>query len=93
MRPRQALAFKLVTTGIVLLAIALASIATTLWVSWQLEGGAAVVNEAGRMHMLTWCLALSVASGRRGLAAIRLQWVCGTGAFGTASGAIVSPAS
>lgn len=33
MRPRQTLAHKLVTTGSVFLAIALASIALTLWVS------------------------------------------------------------
>ena len=39
---------------------ALASIGLTLWVTWQLEGGAAAVNEAGRMRMQTWRLASAV---------------------------------
>ena len=39
-----------------LLVVALTSIALTLWVTWQLEGGAAAVNEAGRMRMQTWRL-------------------------------------
>ena len=30
------------------------SIGLMLWVTWQLEGGAASVNEAGRMRMKTW---------------------------------------
>jgi two-component system, NarL family, nitrate/nitrite sensor histidine kinase NarX len=34
--------------------MALSSIGLTLWVTWQLEGGAAAVNEAGRMRMQTW---------------------------------------
>jgi two-component system nitrate/nitrite sensor histidine kinase NarX len=62
MRPRQTLAFKLVATGLVFLGVALVSIGITLWVSWQLEGGAAAVNEAGRMRMLTYRLALITAS-------------------------------
>jgi two-component system nitrate/nitrite sensor histidine kinase NarX len=47
MRSRQTLAFRLVATGICFLVVAIASIALTLWVTWQLEGGAAAVNEAG----------------------------------------------
>ena len=35
----------LIQTGF--LVVALASIAFTLWVSWQLEGGAGAINEAG----------------------------------------------
>ena len=35
----------------------------TLWVSWQLDGGAAAVNEAGRMRMQTYRLSLSLATG------------------------------
>lgn len=37
--------------GASLLILALASIGLTLWVTCQLEGGAAAVNEAGRMRM------------------------------------------
>ncbi|HMC14557.1 MAG TPA: type IV pili methyl-accepting chemotaxis transducer N-terminal domain-containing protein [Albitalea sp.] len=66
MQSRQALAFKLVGTGMSFLMLALASIGLTLWVTWQLEGGAAAVNEAGRMRMLTYRMALDVAGGDRG---------------------------
>ena len=48
------LSVKLVRIGAFLLALALLSIGLTLWVTWQLEGGAASVNEAGRMRMQTW---------------------------------------
>ena len=48
---------KLIRIGASLLVVALVSIGLTLWVTQQLEGGAAVVNEAGRMRMQTWCLA------------------------------------
>ncbi len=53
----KSLAHKLVLIGAGYLIVALASIGLTLWVSWQLEGGAAAVNEAGRMRMLVWRLA------------------------------------
>lgn len=65
MRPRQSLAFRLVATGVGFLVVALASITLTLWVTWQLEGGAAAVNEAGRMRMMSYRLALHAASGDR----------------------------
>jgi len=48
---------KLGVIGCTLLLLGLASIGLTLWVTWQLEGGAAAVNEAGRMRMQTWRLA------------------------------------
>lgn len=51
------LSTKLIRIGTVLLAVAVTSIGLTLWVTWQLEGGAAAVNEAGRMRMQTWRLA------------------------------------
>ncbi len=54
------LASKLLAIGGVFLVLALASIGLTLWVTWQLEGGAAAVNEAGRMRMLSYQLALSL---------------------------------
>ena len=54
------LATKLMLIGGIFLVLALASIGLTLWVTWQLEGGAAAVNEAGRMRMRSYQLALSL---------------------------------
>ena len=53
----SSLSAKLMRIGAGLLVVALTSIGLTLWVTWQLEGGAAAVNEAGRMRMQTWRLA------------------------------------
>jgi two-component system nitrate/nitrite sensor histidine kinase NarX len=53
---------KLLVTGTTFLLLALASIGLTLWVTWNLEGGAAAVNEAGRMRMQTYRIALSLAT-------------------------------
>ena len=61
MHRTRTLATKLGAIGGVLLVMALASIGLTLWVTWQLEGGAAAVNEAGRMRMQTWRLAQTLA--------------------------------
>ena len=52
------LASKLMGIGGLCLVLALASVGLTLWVTWQLEGGAAAVNEAGRMRMQSYRLAL-----------------------------------
>ncbi len=60
MKPRGTLKRKLVVIGSALLCVALLSIGLTLWITRQLEGGAAAVNEAGRMRMQTWRLASSV---------------------------------
>lgn len=57
------LARKFMRLGVGLLLVALVSIGLTLWVTWQLEGGAAAVNEAGRMRMQTWRLASVVPLG------------------------------
>jgi two-component system nitrate/nitrite sensor histidine kinase NarX len=46
------------------LLLALLSTMATLWVSWQLDGGAAAVNEAGRMRMQSYRLALVVSGGQ-----------------------------
>ena len=51
MRKKLTLSSKLLTMGTVFLLVALASIGFTLWVTWELEGGAAAVNEAGRLRM------------------------------------------
>jgi len=55
------LSTKLGAIGSALLLMAFASIGMTLWVTWQLEGGAAAVNEAGRMRMQTWRMAQTLA--------------------------------
>ena len=51
MRKSFTLSAKLLAMGTAALLVALASIGFTLWVTWQLEGGAAAVNEAGRLRM------------------------------------------
>ena len=63
MRRPWRLSTKLGAIGGGLLLMALLSISLTLWVTWQLEGGAAAVNEAGRMRMQTWRLAQTLAGG------------------------------
>jgi two-component system, NarL family, nitrate/nitrite sensor histidine kinase NarX len=64
MRWRGQLSTKFMITGLVLLVLALTSIGLTLWVTRQLDGGAAAVNEAGRMRMQTWRLVSAVQSER-----------------------------
>lgn len=64
MHANASLSTKLIRTGACLLLVALASIGLTLWVTWQLEGGAAAVNEAGRMRMQTWRLSSAVLAQR-----------------------------
>jgi two-component system, NarL family, nitrate/nitrite sensor histidine kinase NarX len=59
-KPPRTLSAKLVLTGTALLLLALASISLTLWVTWNLQGGAAAVNEAGRLRMQTYRLALGI---------------------------------
>lgn len=56
MRTTSTIATKLVYAGLWLLLAVTASIGVTLWVTWQLEGGAAAVNEAGRLRMQVWRL-------------------------------------
>ncbi len=62
-QPRQwNLGAKLALVALPFMLLSLLAIAATLWVSWQLEGGAAAVNEAGRMRMQTYRMALSLAT-------------------------------
>ena len=63
MPTHASLSIKIVRTGAALLLVGFASIGLTLWVTWQLEGGAAAVNEAGRMRMQTWRLSSSAQAG------------------------------
>ncbi|MFP8780231.1 type IV pili methyl-accepting chemotaxis transducer N-terminal domain-containing protein [Hydrogenophaga sp. RWCD_12] len=64
MASTASLSTKLIRIGAALLLLGLASIGLTLWVTWQLEGGAAAVNEAGRMRMQTWRLTSAVQAQR-----------------------------
>ena len=64
-KTRWGLGSKLAVVGLPFLMAALLSSAATLWVSWQLDGGAAAVNEAGRMRMQAYRMALVVSSGGR----------------------------
>ena len=59
-RRHWTLGAKLALVATPFLLLALGSVAATLWVSWQLDGGAAAVNEAGRMRMQANRWALSV---------------------------------
>jgi len=61
----SSLAFRLVATALAYLLVAVASISVSLWVTWQLEGGAAAVNEAGRLRMMSYRLALDARAGRQ----------------------------
>ena len=63
MQHTASLSKKLIRIGASLLGVALVSIGLTLWVTWQLEGGAAAVNEAGRMRMQIWRLTSAVHAG------------------------------
>ena len=63
-RPRHwSLGAKLLLVGAPFLALALAAVVLTLWVSWQLDGGAAAVNEAGRLRMQAYRMAMTASLG------------------------------
>jgi two-component system nitrate/nitrite sensor histidine kinase NarX len=51
---------KLVMVGAPFLLLIFMATVATLWVSWQLDGGAAAVNEAGRMRMQSYRMSLSI---------------------------------
>ncbi|GAA4345788.1 type IV pili methyl-accepting chemotaxis transducer N-terminal domain-containing protein [Variovorax defluvii] len=59
-RPRQwTLGAKLALVATPFLLATLCAIATLVYMSWQIEGGAAAVNEAGRMRMQAYRMVLS----------------------------------
>ena len=60
------LATKLAALVATLLALALASIGLTLWITWQLDGGAAAINEAG---VAAWVLGSVTSAGADGTVA------------------------
>ena len=47
------------------LLLSLLSVGATLWISWELQGGAGAVNVAGQMRMMTYRLGVSQAEGDR----------------------------
>jgi two-component system nitrate/nitrite sensor histidine kinase NarX len=57
---------KLMLVGAPFLLLVFISTVATLWVSWQLDGGAAAVNEAGRMRMQSYRMSLSIGTGELG---------------------------
>lgn len=61
-RRQWSLGAKLGLVATPFLFLALLAISLTLWVSWQLDGGAAAVNEAGRMRMQAYRMALAAAA-------------------------------
>lgn len=69
------LARKLAAIGGVFLAVALFTVGLSMWVTWQLEGGAAAINEAGRMRMRSYQIALQVRDLQAGRDAEALQGV------------------
>lgn len=64
MKLSQRLSTKFFSIGLVLLLLALLSIGLTMWVTRQLDGGAAAVNEAGRLRMQAWRLTSAMGGGR-----------------------------
>lgn len=56
---RWSLSVKLALVGAPFLLLVLLSTLAMLWMSWKLDGGAAAVNEAGRMRMQAYRMALS----------------------------------
>ena len=64
MRIHQRLSTKFFGFGLGLLVLALLSIGLTMWITRQLDGGAAAVNEAGRLRMQAWRLSSAMAGGR-----------------------------
>ncbi len=63
MKNTASLSAKLIRIGAALLLTALVSIGLTLWVTWKLGGGAAALNEAGRMRMQVWRMTSAVQAG------------------------------
>ncbi|PVY65445.1 two-component system nitrate/nitrite sensor histidine kinase NarX [Paracidovorax citrulli] len=75
MRRPLTLTTRLLAIGSGFLAVALLSIAFTLWITWKLEGGAAAVNEAGRLRMTMMRMALAGrAEGPEALAPLSVRF-------------------
>lgn len=64
----RSLSSKIIAIQVAFLTVALISIGVTLLVSWQLEGGAAAINDAGSLRMRAYRLAFVLADSRGDLA-------------------------
>lgn len=64
MKFHRRLSTKFFSIGLSLLFLALLSIGLTMWITRQLDGGAAAVNEAGRLRMQAWRLVSAHATQR-----------------------------
>jgi two-component system nitrate/nitrite sensor histidine kinase NarX len=73
MGSRQKLSTKFFAFGFGLLILALLSIGLTMWITRQLDGGAAAVNEAGRLRMQAWRLTSAVSGGRQAAELVALD--------------------
>lgn len=62
MKPRWTLTAKIALFTGVFLMLSLLSVGATLWISWNLAGGAAAVDVAGQLRMLSYKAALTAAS-------------------------------
>ena len=67
MKIHRRLSSKFYGLGLGMLVLALLSIGLTMWITRQLDGGAAAVNEAGRLRMQAWRL-VSARESQRTLA-------------------------
>jgi len=72
MKIYQRLSTKFFSIGLGLLILALLSIGLTMWVTRQLDGGAAAVNEAGRLRMQAWRLVSAKGTDRTAADVTRL---------------------
>ncbi|MBS0316336.1 MAG: type IV pili methyl-accepting chemotaxis transducer N-terminal domain-containing protein [Proteobacteria bacterium] len=68
-RQSVGLATKLIAVVSPFLVLAMLMIGATLWMSWRLDGGAAALNEAGRLRMQAYRMSMEV--GTAGMAADR----------------------
>lgn len=64
MKFHRRLSTKFFGFGLSLLFLALLSIGLTMWITRQLDGGAAAVNEAGRLRMQAWRLVSALSTQR-----------------------------
>jgi two-component system, NarL family, nitrate/nitrite sensor histidine kinase NarX len=63
---RRRLSTRIVVLSTVALALMLAMISGTLWLSWQLEGGGAAINDAGSLRMRANAVAIALWEARTG---------------------------
>ncbi|MBS1157261.1 MAG: domain protein 9 [Proteobacteria bacterium] len=56
----QRISTRIVAASVIALAVVLTMVGGTLWLSWQLEGGAAAINDAGSLRMRSYKLALAL---------------------------------